>query len=254
MRKTPQFIVHMPILEINLDLGATIRPFAWSSVGSAPNKDKCHVDDIKDPITCTLMYVKGRTSKTIEVAEATVMPSRILDGWPILVDYAMVEVTIIREGCEFEDLDYPNEEEGIEKLVDAKRTFILWPHKDIIVKTHLSSIVLPWSIEVGELLLQTCRCLLNTLIHHRLLPLEALVTQSSTIARGKGRLLPRLKTQSSMTTLSLGCLLILLKTQCFRKTRSLGRLFHLLKTKSSRTSQGKDCLLLLLKTLIRILL
>jgi hypothetical protein len=38
---------------------------------------------------------------------------------------AVVEVTMIREGCEFEDLDYPNKEEGIKKLVDAKGTFIL---------------------------------------------------------------------------------------------------------------------------------
>jgi hypothetical protein len=41
----------MPILEINLDLSVTIQPFAPSSVGSAPNKDKdkYHVDYIKDP-------------------------------------------------------------------------------------------------------------------------------------------------------------------------------------------------------------
>jgi hypothetical protein len=40
------------------------------------------VDDIKDPTSCTLMFVKGRTSRTIEVAEATLMPSRILHGRP----------------------------------------------------------------------------------------------------------------------------------------------------------------------------
>jgi hypothetical protein len=34
-------------------------------------------------------------------------------------------VTEIIEGHEFEDLDYSGEEEGIEKLVDAKATFIL---------------------------------------------------------------------------------------------------------------------------------
>jgi hypothetical protein len=28
----------------------------------------------------------------------------------------VVEVTMTKEGCEFEDLDYPDEEEGIEKL------------------------------------------------------------------------------------------------------------------------------------------
>jgi hypothetical protein len=61
----------------------------------------------------------------------------------------MVELTMIREGCEFEDLDSPNEEEGIEKLVDVKGTFILRPHKDIIVKTHSSSIVLLQRTEAG---------------------------------------------------------------------------------------------------------
>jgi hypothetical protein len=70
--------------EINLDPGATVQQaFALSSVGSAPNrdKDKYHVDDIKDPTPCTLMYVKGRTSRTIEIAKATVMPTHKLYGW-----------------------------------------------------------------------------------------------------------------------------------------------------------------------------
>jgi hypothetical protein len=68
------------------------------------------------------MYVKGRTLRTIKVAEATVMPSRIHHGRPILAECAVVDMTMIREGREF---DYPDEEEGIEKLVDAKGTFIL---------------------------------------------------------------------------------------------------------------------------------
>jgi hypothetical protein len=42
-----------------------------------------------------------------------------------------------------------NKDEGIKKLVDAKWTFILWPHKDIFVKTHSSLIVLPQSTEAG---------------------------------------------------------------------------------------------------------
>jgi hypothetical protein len=54
----------------------------------------------------------------------------------------MVEVTTIKESCEFEDLHYPDEVEGIEKLKDAKLNFILWPCKDIILKIHSSSIVL----------------------------------------------------------------------------------------------------------------
>jgi hypothetical protein len=107
------------------------------------------MDDIKDPTPCTLMYVKGRTSRTIKVVEATVMPSRILHGRPIPVECAMVEVTTIREGHEFKDLDYANEDEGIEKLLHAKWTFILWLYKDIIVKTRSLPIVSSRSIEAG---------------------------------------------------------------------------------------------------------
>jgi hypothetical protein len=128
----------LPIPKIKLDLSATIQPCALSTVSSTPNKDKdkYHVDDTKDPAACTLMYVKGKTSRTIEVVKATVMPNHILHGRPILVECAVVEVTMIREGCEFKDLDYPDEEEGIEKLVYAKGTFILWTRKDIIVQTR----------------------------------------------------------------------------------------------------------------------
>jgi hypothetical protein len=63
--------------------------------------------------------------------------------------YTVVEVTTFREGREFEDHDYHNEEKGIEKLVDAKGTFILWSRKDIIVKTHLSPIVSPRTTKAG---------------------------------------------------------------------------------------------------------
>jgi hypothetical protein len=143
----------MSIPEINLDLGANVQqPFALSSVGSTPNldKDKYLVDNIKDPTSCTLMCLKGRISRTIKVAKtATVMPSHILHGQPVPTVCAVVEVTTIRECHQFVDLDYHNEDEGIDKLVDAKGTFILWPCKDIIVKIHSSSIVSPWSREAG---------------------------------------------------------------------------------------------------------
>jgi hypothetical protein len=148
MRKNPQYVVQMPCPEINLDLGATVQqPFALSSAGSAPNrdKDKYPMDDIKDPTPCILMYVKGRTSRTIEVVEATVRPSRILHGRPFQIECTVVKVTMIREGRDFEDLGCLNEDEGIEKLVDAKGTFILWPCKDITIKTHSSLIVSPRS-------------------------------------------------------------------------------------------------------------
>jgi hypothetical protein len=99
------------------------------------------MDNISEPTPCTLLYVKGRTLRTIKVVDAIVMATRIMHGWPILLEYAVVEVTMIREGHEFEELDYPDEEEGIQKLEDAKGNFILWPHKDIILKTRSSLIV-----------------------------------------------------------------------------------------------------------------
>jgi hypothetical protein len=94
------------------------------------------------------MYVKGRTSRTIEVVEATVMHGYIHHGRPGPTECAVVKVTTIREGREFKNLDYLDEDEGIEKLVDAKGTFILWPRKDIIFITHSSLIVAPWNTKV----------------------------------------------------------------------------------------------------------
>jgi hypothetical protein len=81
--------------------------------------------------------------RTIKVADFIMMATRIMHGRPVPSKCVVVEVTTIREGHEFEDLDYPDEEEGIEKLKDAKGNFILWPYKDIIIKTHSSPIVSP---------------------------------------------------------------------------------------------------------------
>jgi hypothetical protein len=123
--------------EINLGLGVTVQqPFALSNAVSAPNrdKDKYPMDDIKDPTPCTLMYVKGRTSRTIKVAEATLMPIHILHGRPVPTECAVVEVTTIREGHEFEDLDYPDEDEGIEKLVMLKGLSFSGPAKILLSK------------------------------------------------------------------------------------------------------------------------
>jgi hypothetical protein len=101
------------------------------------------VNGINEPTPCRLVYVKGRTLRTIEVADAIVMATRIMHGRPIPLECAMVEVTTIRKGHEFKDLDYPDEEEEIEKLKGAKGNFILWPHKYVILKTQFLSIVSP---------------------------------------------------------------------------------------------------------------
>jgi hypothetical protein len=105
---------------------------ALSSADSTPNHQKYLVDDINEPTPCTLLYVKGGTLRTIEVADATVMATCIMNGRPVPSGCAVVEVTTIREGHEFEDLDYPDEQEGILMLKDAKGNFIVWPRKDII--------------------------------------------------------------------------------------------------------------------------
>jgi hypothetical protein len=57
------------------------------------------------------------------------MAAHIMHCWSVPSESAMVKVTTIRECHEFEDLDYPDKEEGIEKLKDAKGNFIIWPVK-----------------------------------------------------------------------------------------------------------------------------
>jgi hypothetical protein len=113
------------------------------------------MDDIKEATPCTLLYVKGRTLKIIEVANAIVMSGRIMHDQSTTSECALVEVTTIREVREFEDLDYPNEEEGIEKLKDAKDNSILWPRKNIILKTHSSMIVLSQNKDYEDTLVGT---------------------------------------------------------------------------------------------------
>jgi hypothetical protein len=141
MRKHPYIIIsQLSIPQINLDTGTR---FTLRSVSSSLDHQKYPMDDINEPTLCILLYVKGRTLRTIKVADAILMVTRIMHGRPIPSECVVVEVTTIREGHEFEDLDYPDEEEGIEELKDAKENFILWPRKDIILKTRSSPIVLP---------------------------------------------------------------------------------------------------------------
>jgi hypothetical protein len=146
MRKHPNIIIsQVSVPQINLDI-CTAPPravLALSSVGSTLDHQKYHLDDINEPTPFTILYVKGRTLRTIDVANAIVIVTHIMHGRPIPPECAVVEVTTIREGREFEDLYYPDEEEGIEKLKNGKGNFILWRYKDIILKTHSSLIVLP---------------------------------------------------------------------------------------------------------------
>jgi hypothetical protein len=149
-RKHPELVIsQVSVPQINLEVSTATPQVvrAPSSVGSTTDNQKYPVDDINEFTPCTLLYVKGRTLRTIKVADAIVMATRIMHGRPIPSECAVVEVTMIRECHEFEDLDYLDEEEEIEKLKDAKGNFILWPRKDIIIKTHYSPIVSPQSRE-----------------------------------------------------------------------------------------------------------
>jgi hypothetical protein len=150
LRKHPELIIsQVSVPQINLEVG-TATPqvvLALSGAGSTPNNQKYPVEDINEPTPGTLLYVKGRMLRTIKVANGIVMATRIMHGQHVSSECAVVEVTTIREGREFEDLDYPDEEEGIEKLKDAKGNFIIWPHKDISIKARSSLIVSPQSRE-----------------------------------------------------------------------------------------------------------
>jgi hypothetical protein len=128
MRKHSDIIIsQVSVPQINLDIDTALPQVVPtpSSGGSTPDHQKYHVDDINEPTPCTLLYFKGRTLRTVEVDDATVMATRIMHGWPILSECAVVEVTTTRECHEFDDLYYPDEEEGIEKLKDAKGNFII---------------------------------------------------------------------------------------------------------------------------------
>jgi hypothetical protein len=167
------------------------------------------VDGIKGPTPCTLMFIEGRTSRTIKVAEATVMPSCIYHGRPVLVECAVVEVTMIREGCEFKDLDYPDEDEGIENWLMLKGLSFSGPAKILLSKPVRRLLFHHETQRLGALLFQTCRSLLKSLMRQRLLTLKMFMTQQKS-----------------------------LKSQSSRTTGSVGRLF-LLKTQSSRTAWGE---------------
>jgi hypothetical protein len=107
MRKHPDIIItQVSVPQINFDIGTALPPVvpALSCAGSSPDQQKYHVDDINETTPCTLVYVKGSTLRTIEVADAIVMATRIMHGRSVLSECAVVEVTTIREGHEFEDI------------------------------------------------------------------------------------------------------------------------------------------------------
>jgi hypothetical protein len=172
------------------------------------------------------------------------MPNRILHGRPVPAECAVVKVTTIREGChEFEELDYPNEEDSIEELV------ILWPRKDTIVKTCLSLIVSPWSTEAGGTPTSNMPLPIQD-PHTSATPPPAQEPQYLELQDSTGKRPPSPPAQDPelQTSMRKGCLLLLLKIQSSRTALGKGHLHLLLKIESSRTARGKDCILLMLKT------
>jgi hypothetical protein len=141
MRKHPDIIIcEVSIPQINLDIGTALPQAVPASL--LISKSTMWMTSMNPPLAdAIVMEVKGRALRTIKVADAIVMAPHIMHSWPVLLECAVVEVTTIREGRDFEDLEYPDEEEGIEKLKDAKGNSILWPRKDIILKTHSSPFV-----------------------------------------------------------------------------------------------------------------
>jgi hypothetical protein len=80
MRKHLDIVIsHVPVSQVKLDIGTG---FTLGSVGSALSNQKYHMDDIKELTLCTLLYVKGRTLRTIEVTDAIVMSGHIMQVSP----------------------------------------------------------------------------------------------------------------------------------------------------------------------------
>jgi hypothetical protein len=78
MRKHLDIVIsQMSVPQINLDINTR---FTLSSADSAPDNQKYHMDDINEPTPCTLLYVKDRTLRTIKIADAFVMTTRIMHG------------------------------------------------------------------------------------------------------------------------------------------------------------------------------
>ena len=102
-----------------------------SSVASTGNKVRYPVDDITRPVACTLVIRYGiNNQRTKKVATGLAIPGRKFHGNDIPDDYCKVEVTTVVQGSEDDMLDIPGPE-GIEKLGQAIKNFILWPRRDV---------------------------------------------------------------------------------------------------------------------------
>jgi hypothetical protein len=102
-----------------------------SSVASTANKVHYPVDDIDRPVACSLVIRYDiNNHRTREVAIGLAIPGRKYHKSNIPGDYCKVEVSTVVRGYKDNMLDIPSPE-GIEKLGQAIKNFILWPRRDV---------------------------------------------------------------------------------------------------------------------------
>ena len=108
-------------------------PVVPSSIASTGDKVRYPVDEIDSPVPCSLVIRYGfNNNRTREVATGLAIPGRQFHGSEIPEDYCRVEVLTVVQGYEDDMLDIPSPE-GIEKLGQAIKNFILWPRRDVLL-------------------------------------------------------------------------------------------------------------------------
>ena len=102
-----------------------------SSVASMGHKDHYPIDDIDMSVPCSLVIRYGINNiHTREVAIGFATLGRQYHAHDILEEYCRVEVSTVVQGYEDDMLEIPHHE-GIEKLGQAIKNFILWPRRDV---------------------------------------------------------------------------------------------------------------------------
>jgi hypothetical protein len=97
------------------------------------------VDNIIEDTPCWLHVPFGMKGKIIKVAEGIAMVGLIFHNAPIASYCAKVQVLrVIDDQYLDTKLDYPNEDEAIEKLQDVVNNFILWNKRDIFLKEKVA--------------------------------------------------------------------------------------------------------------------
>jgi hypothetical protein len=98
-----------------------------SSVTSTTNKVHYPVDNIDMPVACSLVIRYGiNNHRTRKVVVGLAIRGCKYHESDISEDYCKVEVSTVVQGYEDDMLDIPGPE-GIEKLRQAIKNFILWP-------------------------------------------------------------------------------------------------------------------------------